>query len=75
MTAFVTKKELQTRAPEGDGRPHDLGDRWGKADGKTLETDLNSISSPELRITIRSLRSILAQLSVVDSQICEHENS
>lgn len=54
VTVSVPKKDLQTQAPEGDMRirPHGLGDHWGKEDGKTLERDLNSVYSLELRVTI-----------------------
>lgn len=74
---FVPEKELQTRTPEADlrNRPHDLGDCWGKDDGKTLEMHLLPIYSLEPRVTLWSLKSVLAQLGVVNSQICEHENS
>lgn len=68
---------MQTQASEGDlrNRPCDLGDCWDKEDGKIFEMDLYPIYSLEPRVTIWSMKSILAQLDVVKSQICEHENS
>lgn len=70
MTVFVPGKGLWTWAPEGDlrNRPRDLGDCWGKKDGQTLEMDLHPIYSLEPRVTIWSLKPILAQLRVVKSQ-------
>lgn len=59
---FVPEKGWQTRAAEGDlrNRPRDLGDCWGKEDGKTLEMDLHPIYSLEPGVTIWSPKPILS---------------